>query len=422
MITLSHLLQFRVVIDGAPSVRPAWRLADLALGPLDTDYPQVAEVVLQPAGRGGGRVRLPWSAVREVREADHQLCLRGAPAPEPLTEAAARQLVLLHRDVLDALVIDLAGQRVTRANDLVLEPAHGHLHLRSADIGLRAIARRLTRYRYRGCAPEDLVDWRFMEFLRGDPGAVSAGAHYHRRIVHHPPGEIAHLTLWVPYLHAAELAMLLPPQTAADVLEAMPPDRQLLVFEELEEAHALAVLARMAPEVAADLVGRLPTATARRYLERLPRAAGRAIIDLLRYPEDTVGGIMTNDVVTVPMHLTVRQARRVLRERLRQPDFIYFIYVVDDDQRRKLQGVVSLRDLLVSDEAATLESRMNRHLVTLRPLDSPREAAYRLLRSQLAALPVVGGEGELLGAVTVDVAVAQVAPPNWRAQAPRIFS
>jgi magnesium transporter len=112
----------------------------------------------------------------------------------------------------------------------------------------------------------------------------------------------------------------------------------------------------------------------------------------------------------------------MLRERVRTPDFIYFVYVVDDDQHRKLQGVLSLRDLLVADESDRVEALMNRHLVALAPLDSPREAAYRLLRSQLAALPVVGGEGELLGAVTVDVAVAQVAPANWRSQAPRIFS
>jgi Mg/Co/Ni transporter MgtE len=58
----------------------------------------------------------------------------------------------------------------------------------------------------------------------------------------------------------------------------------------------------------------------------------------------------------------------------------------------------------------------------LSPFDSPREAAYRLLNSQLAALPVVGDDGQLLGTVTIDAAILQVAPRNWRAQAPRVFS
>ena len=419
MVMLSHLLQFKVVDDSSASMR----LVDLALGALDVDYPQVSRLLLRPAGQGGsGPTALPWEAVKQVDTRRHIIRVAGLEATEPLSDDQARGLVLLHRDVLDALVIDLANQRVTRANDLALALETGQLRLRSADIGLRAILRRITRSRYRGTAETDLVDWKFIEFLRGDPAAVSRGAGYHRRIVHMPPGEIAHLSLWLPYLHAAELAMLLPDQTAADVLEALPAERQLIVFEELDEAQAQCVLEKMAPDLAADLVGRLATGMARHYLERLPRASSQAIIDLLRYPEDTVGGIMTNDVVTVPAGLTVRQARRVLRERLRQPDFIYFVYVVENDVNRKLQGVVSLRSLLVGDETALIESLMNRYLVTLSPLASPQEAAYRLLSSQLAALPVVGAEGELLGALTVDVAVAQVAPANWRAQAPRIFS
>jgi Mg/Co/Ni transporter MgtE len=69
-----------------------------------------------------------------------------------------------------------------------------------------------------------------------------------------------------------------------------------------------------------------------------------------------------------------------------------------------------------------VEELMNLYLILLHPLDSARAAAYRVLTSHLAALPVVGEEGRLLGVVTVDAAVAQVAPPSWRGQAPRIFS
>ena len=65
---------------------------------------------------------------------------------------------------------------------------------------------------------------------------------------------------------------------------------------------------------------------------------------------------------------------------------------------------------------------MNPFLITLSPLETSQEAAYRLLNSQLAALPVIGEKGQLLGTVTIDAAVSQVAPHSWRAQAPRVFS
>jgi Mg/Co/Ni transporter MgtE len=296
------------------------------------------------------------------------------------------------------------------------------LKLSAADTGARAILRRIARGWYRGVDRRALYDWKYIEFLRGDPRAVKAGAVYRRRIIHLPPGEIAQLSAAMPYLHAAELLELLPEQLAADTLEVMSLERQLQVFEELDEGRALRVLHFMAPDLAADMVGHLDTETALQYLNRLPRESGERIVELLRYPENTVGGIMTNDVVMVSPHLKVGEARQVLREKLKGPDFVYFLYVVEDEAPHKLHGVISLRQFLMAEDDQTIEELMNPYLITLSPLDPPRVAAYKLLNSQLAAMPVIGAEGQLLGTVTIDAAISQIAPLSWRAQAPRIFS
>ena len=131
---------------------------------------------------------------------------------------------------------------------------------------------------------------------------------------------------------------------------------------------------------------------------------------------------MTNDVVTVPSKLTVRKARSTLRERLKEPDFAYFLYVVEDRPPHKLRGVLSLRQFLTAEDDQTIEEIMNPYILALSPFDSSISAAYKLLNSQLAALPVVGKDGQLIGTVTIDAAVSQVAPRNWRAQAPKVFS
>jgi Mg/Co/Ni transporter MgtE len=135
-----------------------------------------------------------------------------------------------------------------------------------------------------------------------------------------------------------------------------------------------------------------------------------------------VGSIMTNDVVTVSPKLRVAEARSILRERLKEPDFVYFLYVVDDKGPHTLRGVLSLRHFLTAADDQTIEEIMNPYLITLSPLEPSQEAGYRLLNSQLAALPVVGEKGQLLGTVTIDAAVSQVAPRSWRAQAPKVFS
>ncbi|HSL47030.1 MAG TPA: CBS domain-containing protein [Anaerolineales bacterium] len=411
---LSELLHFRVV-DGQGKKTA---FADLAVSPLDTDYPVVTHLIYRENHRSEGV--LPWKNVKAIDRAHREIKVESYDQAQTMDNIG--QAVRLRHNVLDALIINLQNRRVTRANDLWLAEDAGELRLSAADTGARAILRRLTRWRFRGIDRRTLYDWKYIEFLRGDPQAVRAGAEYHHRIVRLPPGEIAHLTAAMPYLHAAELLELLPEQLAADTLEVMSPERQLQVFEELDEKRAVNLLKLMAPDLAADLVGHLNTRQARRYLNQLPKEAGGRIVELLRYPENTVGGIMANDMVTVSPNLKVSEARDTLREKLKEPDFVYFLYVVEDGSPRRLKGVVTLRQFLVAEDDQTLEEIMNPYLITLSPWDSPQQAAYRLLNSQLAALPVVGAEGELLGTVTIDAAVAQVAPRSWRTQAPRVFS
>ena len=131
---------------------------------------------------------------------------------------------------------------------------------------------------------------------------------------------------------------------------------------------------------------------------------------------------MTNDVVFVRGHLTVVEARDKLRVPLQTPDFVYLVYIVDNEQSRRLRGAISIRDLITAPDEKKLEEIMDPYLITLQPLEAADESAHRVLDSHLAAMPVVGEDKRLLGVVTVDAAVAQVAPVSWSAQAPRIFS
>lgn len=396
------------------------KLIDLSIALLEGDHPPVKRLLYGAAG--DARRILPWEAVRLFDERTHRIELEDLEAGEEVTPEKVEREVLLGRDVLDALVLDLQNRRATRVNDLQMGEEGGRLHLLAADASVQGILRRLSRGLYRRVVKKTLYDWKYIEFLRGDPQAVRSGAGYHLRINRLPPGEIARLSDPLPYLHAAELLTLLPDPKAADALEAMAPERQLQVFEELDEDQATRLLALMAPDVAADLVGQLQTATMKRYLERIPKERSELIIELLRYPEDTTGGIMTNEMVYLPAGLRASDARRLLGERLRAPDFVYLIYVVDADETRKLLGMIPLRDLLTAGDEELLEEVMNPYLAPLHPLDGARHAAYRVINSHLAALPVVGAEGQLMGVVTIDAAVAQVAPPNWSTQAPRIFS
>jgi magnesium transporter len=396
------------------------KLLDLSVALLDADYPPVTSLFF--IIDKNKKHWLSWDQVQTIDLKARRIKVQDLKASKELVAGSLGKDVLLGGDILDALVLDLQNRRATRANDLWLEGDKSRLELRAADTGLSGFLRRLSGGRYGRVSKGALYDWKYIEFLRGDPEAVRNGEGYHLRVARLPPGEIARLTDMLPYLHAAELITLLPDAKAVNTLEALSPERQLQVFEELEEEQALALLTLMAPDIAADLVGRLPTKLMRRYLERLPETQSERLIELLRYPEDTVGGIMTNDVVYVRANLTVAKAREKLREPLKTPDFVFFIYIVDNENSRRLRGLVSLRDLITADDDQQLEEIMDPYLTTLNPLSPAKEGAYRVIDSHVAALPVVGDEGQLLGLVTVDAAILQVAPTDWRWQAPRIFS
>lgn len=416
VVMLSQLLRFELVDARGQRAR----LTDLAAALLEGEYPPIT--LLYFSRDKNKRKYLSWDAVESIDWQARTMTVADLEAGDEATTDSIKAEVLLKHDILDALILDLQNRRATRANDLQLEEENGSLKLRAADTSVRAILRRLSRGRYGDVREDALYDWKYVEFLKGDPQAVRRDAGSHLRITRLPPGEIARLCDPLPYLHAAELITLLPDPKAVDALEAMTAERQLQVFEELDEEQAIRLLTLMAPDVAADLVSRLQTKTMKHYLERLPKKQGERIIELLRYPEETVGGIMTNDVVYARAGWTVAEAREALRERLKEPEFVFLIYIVDDDETRRLRGLLSLRNLLTNDDEEKLEDIMDPYVTTLNPYDNAAAASYRVINSDLAGMPVVGREGQLLGVVTVDAAVAQVAPRSWRSVAPRIFS
>ncbi|GAC1636978.1 MAG: hypothetical protein NVS4B8_01200 [Herpetosiphon sp.] len=382
-----------------------------------SDYPQVTALIIRC--RGGELRLIPWHDVVAIDAKRSRILvgdLQGAPRT---TRQSLNRSVLVRRDMLDALVLDLERRRGTRVNDVLLEEARGEWEIRAADTGIPAMVRRLTRGVWG--RKQKLVDWKYIEFLRGDPQAVPSGAEYHRRTVHLPSGEIATLTEALPYLHAAELICLLPDDLATDVLEAMSPERQLQVFEEVGDEQELTLLNLMAPNEAADLLARLHVSRAQQLLNQLPESRGTLIADLLRYPEDVVGGIMTNDVVIAPADFTVGQVRVELRDRLAQPDFVNFVYVVDSLENRQLRGVIPIRSLLICEDDRLLQNIMNPYLITLQPLDRATKGANEVLQSHLAALPVIAPDRRLLGVVTIDEALAVLGPAGL-GRSIRIFS
>jgi CBS domain-containing protein len=415
MLMLSKIRRF-VLEDAKGNYFP---LIDFGID-ISQDYPFVTHLYVSDPDRMWRRV--DWNHVKAIDPTKSRFLVSDFDSALKTDPQSLIGEVLLLRDTLDALILDLLGRTTTRASDLCLELEDNRLRVTGVDVGFEAMLRRITLGYYRRINQKSLIDWRYVEFLRGDPKAVKSGARYRMLIKRLPAGEIAQLASYLPYLHIAELLTLLPNPKAADVLEALPIERQIQVIEEFDEQQAVELLALMSPDLAADLIRRLQTGTTKRYLEMMPKRQSDRIIELLCYPEDSVGGVMVNDIVWARGELTVAEARQLLRERLREPDLFSLIFLVDDDENRKLRGVLSLRHLLTESDEQKLQDLMDPYVETLSPLDKAQDGAYRIIGAQHTAMPVTDSNGKLLGAMTIDAAITQIAPQNSNLQTVRIYS
>lgn len=391
-------------------------LVDLVVNLLGGDHRSVTSFVIEHAGR---RSLLPSPRLRRVGE---QILVADLGLTEPADDDVLADLVLLGCHVMDALVLDLDSQRTVRVNDVALEHTGEVLARGEIDATPWAVIRRVFGRRLAIGRPHALIDWRDVEFLRGDPSRSFDGTGAESRATRLTPAQVADLADALPYMHAAELLNILPCAFAADVFEVLSPERQVQVLSELPPGRAVAILAEASPDHVADVLARLSLAEATDILERLPRERAELVTELLRYPADSAGGIMTNEVVVVPCGLSVREAIDAIRPQLERPDLVYFVYVVADSESHRLAGVMTLRDLLLAEPHRPVSDVMNMHLITADPLEPAREVAYRLADNQLNALPVVARDGRLLGIVTIDNAIIQIAPGALQRDLPRIYA
>ena len=412
MAMLSELLRFEVS-DGSGT---KMRLDDLGIGLLEHDYPPVAHLYL--ATTDGPR-RLPWSEVTDFDKPGKGITVRDLSTAHSFQDEDLKDEVLLKRDILDGLIVDLLGRRTTRASDLQLLPDEGALRLRAVDAGLSAMLRRITRGIYRGARRRDLYDWKYVEFLRGDPDAVESGAGYRLRIGRLTGGEIAQLAELLPYLHAAELLTLLPNDKAADALQAMSIERQQQVIEEFDEEEAVDLLSRMSPDLATDLIGRLEVGTMKKFLKSMAQKQRERIIKLLQFPEDSVGGVMVNNIVCFGRKTETATVREKLKTHSRNGDLISVIFVTESTDSAVLVGTVAVRSLLDGD--GRLEEIMDPFVATLNPFDRALDAAYRLIGAQVPAMPVTDADGFLLGAMTIDAAIG-IAVPGDSLRSLKVFA
>ena len=329
--------------------------------------------------------------------------------------------VLLARDVLDKQLIDVDGKRVVRVNDVQIIEAAGDWRVTGADVSLQGLWRRLAPAGFAGTRKTvEVLDWADVGYLATDAATVQLKSSSDKLARLHPV-EIARLAEALSYHHGSEVVESLDDETAAETLEEMPAESQARILGDMDQERAADILEWMSPDEAADVLGDLPEDKAEELLGLMEHDEQADVVELLPYEDDTAGGLMTTEFVTLPRALTVGEALARLREMAETPNMIYYLYVVETEDSWKLVGIIALRSLILADPSMPLEGVMRTEFQQATPDEPAKEVAQRIAEYNLLALPVIDESGDILGIITVDDAMEILLPKDWRQRLPRLF-
>lgn len=212
--------------------------------------------------------------------------------------------------------------------------------------------------------------------------------------------DIADFIEELPQEKATVAFRTLPKELAAEVFSNLPPEVQQVIVASITDTELSAIIEDLFVDDAVDMLEELPANVVKRVLKNARPETRKLINQFLNYPENSVGSIMTAEFIDLRRSMTVRDAIKHIRRTGEDRESIYTCYVIDG--RRCLQGVVTVKELLLANDDDLIETLMEPDVITATTMEDQEEAVQRMMRYDFISMPVVDHENRLVGIVTVD--------------------
>lgn len=398
--------------------RVAGHFWDLEINPQE-QYPSVTAVILYKGLYSKQFAEVPWS---QTEYSNGELRLKISSDQIEWKRVLGADVFRIRKDILDQQLVDTYNHKVIRVNDVHLLAVHPW-RLVHVDIGTRALVRRLgyariTDWLVRKLSPssaylaeDHLLSWKFVKAVSLDPHEpihidLSAG-----QLASIPPADLGELLMDLDIHQRVALFRTADIQQRARLFERLDFDQQEQLIEHLTTREAVELLQRMSADEAVDLLGGMAEEPRRQFLALMETNRARRLSQLLGYEEDEAGGIMTTEYMEIPSTATVENAIALVREKTRQLETIYYLYVLSDN--KQLVGTTTLRQLIMAAPQTPIAQTMYKPLFVY--LHTPiKEVAFLMDKYKVSALPVVNKEKQMQGIITVDDVLHHVIPIAWR--------
>ena len=379
-------------------------ISDLAISTGEV-FPRITSLAVQ----GPGKVPFMISWRKYVDEFDEDGIRLSVESHDIRFSYLQPDEVLLARDLLNRQIVDTQGLKVVRVNDLKLSQSGTQLRLLGAEVGARGILRGLAPWLERAVVAvakafgkrvdEQIIAWNYMDLLDRDLSEVQLSV-THKRLDELHPADVADILEQLDPQQRANVFQHLDDAQATEAISEMEDEYQADFIEDLDDARAAGLLGSMDPDDAADIVRDLSYEKAETLLRLMGVEDATEIRRLLGYKDGTAGGMMTTQFVSVHATDTVGEVIEVLRELPEDHPTVHYVYVLDEYD--EFEGVLSLRTLVLTDDAKPVGDVMYEDVISVPPDETEEDVAADIFKYELPAMPVVDEHNMLLGIVTVD--------------------
>lgn len=311
---------------------------------------------------------------------------------------------LLSKHLLDKQIVDVNGKKVVRVNDLKIAEIAGELRVIAVDTGILALGRRLkiegavkAFYKIVKKSPSDcIIMWDDVESIEMVNDNLKITVPYKKLSKLHP-ADLADILEEMDSKYRKLIFESLDENLAADTLEEIEPEIQADLLQTLSEDKTVEVLDNMPNDEIVDILHEVDEETAEKILMSLEKDDADAVRILMAYGDETVGRVMNTDFIAFNVNITIGETIELLRDLKPDDEVVYYIYITDEED--KLQGVISLRDLIVSQPDTMLRDVMDTNVISINVNENIENATELAMKYDLLSLPVITDNNKLCGIV-----------------------
>jgi magnesium transporter len=386
-------------------------LHDIAMNPYPDIYPRASELILRRGASFKEYASVKWEDIAHF-ETDARLKIRGDRLI--FSPTAPKFDFTLRRDILDQQVVDVDDQRVVRVNDIYLLCAESQLYAANVDVGLRGIFRRMgwtgavdfMVSRFDPKSPyltrDELIPWKATQILPklGRMKSVLKLDVSKNKLNSIPPAALADIIQDLDLFARVSVFKSMDAALQNQVFTDMPLASKEELINHLSEDEVSNLITNIPADEATDLLMTLPRGKTRRLLGLLGTETNKKLRRLLRFTQNSAGGLMTTEYLFLKPGATVADGFEKIRENINFPGTIFFLYIVDNNH--KYLGTTSLRRFFNKDPGTLLLDTCYPENIHVYTDDGVEHVALLLERHKSSSIPVLNHQDILQGIITID--------------------